>query len=46
MTATAIAAAESPEAAGPRTSLRSTLAVSSLAALVPALVGLAVLGRY
>jgi len=46
MTATAIAAAESPEAAGPRTSLRSTLAVAALAALLPALVGLAFLGRY
>ena len=46
MTATAIAAAESPDAAGPRTTVRSTLAVSVLAALVPALVGLAFLGRY
>jgi hypothetical protein len=46
MTATAIAAAESPEAAGPRTTVRSTLAVSVLAALVPALAGLAFLGRY
>src|SRR6478672_260869 len=39
-------AAESPEAAGPRTTVRSTLAVSLLAALVPALAGLAFLGRY
>ena len=46
MTATAIAAAESPDVAGPRTSVRSTLAVSLLAALVPALAGLAFLGRY
>jgi len=46
MTATAIAAVESPEAAGPRTTVRSTLAVSLLAALVPALAGLAFLGRY
>ena len=46
MTATAIAAAESPDAAGPRTTVRSTLAVSVLAALVPALAGLAFLGRY
>src|SRR5437879_426863 len=33
MTATAIAAAESPDVAGPRTTVRSTLAVSLLAAL-------------
>jgi 4-amino-4-deoxy-L-arabinose transferase-like glycosyltransferase len=46
MTATAIAAAESPDVAGPRTTVRSTLAVSLLAALVPALAGLAFLGRY
>jgi Dolichyl-phosphate-mannose-protein mannosyltransferase len=43
---TAIAAAESPEAAPPRTSVRSTLAVSVLAALVPTVAGLAFLGRY
>ena len=46
MTATAIAAAESPDATGPRTTVRSTLAVSVLASLVPALAGLAFLGRY
>ena len=46
MTATAIAAAESPAATGPRTTVRSTLAVSVLASLVPALAGLAFLGRY
>ncbi len=46
MTASAIAAAESPKAAGPRTTVRSTLAVSVLAAMVPALAGLAFLGRY